>query len=329
MPKYILKRVLISILILFFVAFIIYTMMRCLPTTYIEAKARERSMQPNQTLSYDEILAQLSASYGMDKGIVLGFFSWLGRALMGNFGESWHYTIPVVDKFQDVIWISFVMGLIAFVLQVIISVPLGVIAATKQYSKTDYTISVIALAGISLPTFFFAALLKLVFAYRLQWFDAFGLTGRGHEQMSAFGQFLDMGAHLVLPVVTLVVISIGSLMRYTRTNMLEVLNSDYIRTARAKGLSERKVIYHHAFRNTLIPVVTIIGGSLPGLFSGALITETLFSIPGIGYISYQAMVGGDIPFTMFYLVFMAILTLLGNLISDILYAVVDPRVRIS
>ena len=329
MPKYILKRVLISILILFFVAFIIYTMMRCLPTTYIEAKARERSMQPNQTLSYDEILAQLSASYGMDKGIVLGFFSWLGRALMGNFGDSWHYTIPVVDKFQDVIWISFVMGLIAFVLQVIISVPLGVIAATKQYSKTDYTISVIALAGISLPTFFFAALLKLVFAYRLQWFDAFGLTGRGHEQMSAFGQFFDMGAHLVLPVVTLVVISIGSLMRYTRTNMLEVLNSDYIRTARAKGLSERKVIYHHAFRNTLIPVVTIIGGSLPGLFSGALITETLFSIPGIGYISYQAMVGGDIPFTMFYLVFMAILTLLGNLISDILYAVVDPRVRIS
>ena len=105
MPKYILKRVLISILILFFVAFIIYTMMRCLPTSYIEAKARERSMQPNQTLTYEEILEQLSASYGMDKGIVLGFFSWLGRALTGNFGESWHYTIPVVDKFQDVIWI--------------------------------------------------------------------------------------------------------------------------------------------------------------------------------------------------------------------------------
>ena len=112
-------------------------------------------------------------------------------------------------------------------------------------------------------------------------------------------------------------------------NMLEVLNADFIRTARAKGLSERKVIYHHAFRNTLIPLVTIIGGSLPGLFSGALITETLYSIPGIGYISYQSMVGGDIPFSMFYLVFMAVLTLLGNLISDILYAVVDPRVRIA
>ena len=329
MPKYILKRVLLSLLILLFVAFIIYTMMRCLPTSYVEAKARERSVAPGQTLTYEQILEKLEASYGMDKGIVPGFFSWLGRAATGNFGDSWHYTVPVVEKFQDVIWVSFVMGLIAFVLQVMISVPLGVIAATKQYSKTDYTISVIALAGISLPTFFFASLLKLVFAYRLKWFDAFGLTGRNHLTMNAFEQLLDKGVHLVLPVVTIVVISIGSLMRYTRTNMLEVLNSDYIRTARAKGLSERRVIYHHAFRNTLIPIVTIVGGSLPGLFSGALITETLYSIPGIGYASYQAMVAGDIPFTMFYLVFMAVLTLAGNLISDILYAVVDPRVRIS
>jgi peptide/nickel transport system permease protein len=135
--------------------------------------------------------------------------------------------------------------------------------------------------------------------------------------------------HLVLPVVTIVIISIGGLMRYTRTNMLEVLNADYIRTARAKGLPEKKVINHHAFRNTLIPIVTILGGSLPGLFSGALITEQLFSIPGIGYTAYQSMIVGDIPFTMFYLSFMAILTLLGNLISDVLYAVVDPRVRLN
>ena len=187
----------------------------------------------------------------------------------------------------------------------------------------------LALAGISLPTFFFASLLKLLFSVKLGWFDLFGLTGRNYEQLSAMGQFLDKAHHLVLPIVTLVVISVGSLMRYTRTNMLEVLNADYIRTARAKGLNEKTVVYHHAFRNTLIPLVTIVGGSLPGLFSGALITETLYSIPGIGYVSYQAMVGGDIPFSMFYLTFLAILTLAGNLISDILYAVVDPRVRIS
>ena len=134
---------------------------------------------------------------------------------------------------------------------------------------------------------------------------------------------------MVLPITVLVVISMGSLMRYTRTNMLEVLSADYIRTARAKGLSEHKVVYYHAFRNTLIPIVTIIGESLPGLFGGALITETLFAIPGIGFASYQSMVSGDIPFSMFYMLFLAILTLLGNLLADVLYAVVDPRVRVA
>lgn len=153
--------------------------------------------------------------------------------------------------------------------------------------------------------------------------------GRYHEQLDAFGKFLDIASHYVLPVVTLTIVNIGSLMRYTRTNMLEVLNSDYIRTARAKGLPESKVINKHAFRNTLIPLVTILGGSLPGLFAGAMVTETLFQIPGIGYTSYLAIRSGDIPFTMFYMTFMALLTLLGALISDILYAVVDPRVRIS
>ena len=285
-------------------------------------------MQPGSK-SFEEWMAQLTTMYNMDKSIIPGYFAWLGNALRGQFGDSWFYTVPVLEKFNDCIWLSFAMGGIAFLLEVLIAIPLGIIAATKQYSRADYTISILALAGISLPTFFFASLLKLVFSVKLGWFDLFGLVGRNYNQLSAWGQFLDKAHHLVLPVVTLVVISVGSLMRYTRTNMLEVLNADYIRTARAKGLSERKVVYHHAFRNTLIPLVTIIGGSLPGLFSGALITETLFAIPGIGYISYQAMIAGDIPFSMFYLVFLSVLTLLGNLIADILYAVVDPRVRIA
>lgn len=328
MKKFIIKRLLISVIILIFVAFIIYVLMRCLPTSYLEQIARQKSMQPGSK-SFEEWMQQLSATYGMDKGIIPGFISWCGKAIRGQFGDSWKWTVPVIDKFKDSVWISFVMGAISFVLELLIAIPLGVIAATKQYSKTDYTITVLALAGISLPTFFFASLLKLLFSVRLGWFDLGGLVGRNYEQLSAAGQFMDKAHHLVLPIVTLTVISVGSLMRYTRTNMLEVLNADYIRTARAKGLSENKVIYHHAFRNTLIPLVTIIGGSLPGLFSGALITETLFSIPGIGFVSYQSMVSGDIPFSMFYLVFLAILTLLGNLISDILYAVVDPRVRIA
>lgn len=328
MRKYILKRLLISIVLLFFVVFIVYALMRCLPTSYIETLARQMSQQPNSK-SYEEWMAQLSASYGMDKSILGGYFSWVGNALQGNFGDSWSYTIPVTEKFTETVGISFIMGAISLALELVIAIPLGIVAATKQYSKTDYIISIVALAGISLPTFFFASLLKLLFSVKLGWFDLYGLIGRNYEQLSAVGKFFDKANHLVLPIITLVVISSGSLVRYTRTNMLEVLNADYIRTARAKGLDEHKVIYKHAFRNTLIPLVTMVGGSLPGLFSGALITETLYMINGIGYTSYNAMVAGDIPFSMFYLTFMAILTLAGNLISDILYAVVDPRVRIA
>ena len=328
MRKYIIKRLLQSVVILFFVAFIIYALMRCLPTSFVEAMARQKSMQPGSK-SYEEWLQQLNAMYNLDKGIFLGFFNWLNSMIHGQFGDSWKWTIPVVEKFNDCVWISFIMGAISFFFELIIAIPLGIIAATKQYSKSDYIISIVALAGISLPTFFFASLMKLVFSVKLGWFELGGLVSRNYDQLNAIGQFFDKAQHLVLPIITLVVISMGSLMRYTRTNMLEVLSADYIRTARAKGLSERKVIYRHAFRNTLIPIVTIVGGSLPGLFAGALITETLYSIPGIGFVAYQSEISGDIPFTMFYLVFLAVLTLLGNLLSDVLYAVVDPRVRVS
>ena len=328
MRKFILKRLLISVFILILVAFLIYILMRSLPTSYLEQVARAKSMQPGSK-SFEEWMEQLSATYGMDKGIIPGFIAWVGRAIRGDFGDSWVWTVPVTQKFRDTVWLSFTMGSIAFIFELLIAIPLGVIAATKQYSRADYAITIIALACYSLPTFFFASLLKLVFSVKLKWFELGGLVSRNYKYMTPTQQFWDRAHHLVLPIVTLIVISIGSLMRYTRTNMLEVLNSDYIRTARAKGLSEKKVIYHHAFRNTLIPLVTIVGGSLPSLFAGALITETLYSIPGIGFTSYTSMRGGDIPFSMFYLVFMAILTLLGNLIADILYAVVDPRVRIS
>ena len=328
MRKYVVKRILLSVLILICVTFIIYGLLRCLPSSYVENMAMQLSSKPGAK-SYDEWLGQLNASYGLDKGIIPGYFTWLGDAIQGKFGDSWKYTVPVTTKFGETIWLSFIMGLISFALELVIAIPLGIIAATKQYSRADYAITTFSLVGISLPTFFFATLLKLGFSVKLGWFDLYGLVGRDYAQLSTWGQLLDKANHLVLPIVTLVIVSVGSLMRYTRTNMLEVLNADYIRTARAKGLSEHKVIYRHAFRNTLIPLVTIIGGSLPGLFSGALITETLFMIPGIGFASYQAMIAGDIPFSMFYMTFLAILTLIGNLLSDILYAVVDPRVRIA
>ncbi|NLX76748.1 MAG: ABC transporter permease [Clostridiaceae bacterium] len=328
MGKYIVKRLLLCLLLLFFTSMIIYAIMRCLPSSYVENMARELSTRPGSK-SYSEWLAQLNAMYGLDVGIIKGYFQWFGNAVKGDFGDSWQFSVPVTEKFSEVIWDSFALGAISFVLQILIAIPLGILAARKQYSRVDYAVTVFALLGISLPTFFFATILKLIFSVWLGWFELYGKVGRFHEQLDAMGKFLDIASHYVLPVMTLTIVSVGSLMRYTRTNMLEVLNSDYIRTARAKGLPEKRVINYHAFRNTLIPVVTILGGSLPGLFAGAMVTETLFQIPGIGYTSFLAIRSGDIPFTMFYMTFLALLTLLGTLIADILYAVVDPRVRIS
>mgnify|MGYP002451385355 FL=1 len=329
MAKYTVKRLLYSALILFFVMFLIYVLMYNMPMGFIETKARELASRPGASKSYSEWLADLNAQYGMDKGIVQGYFTWLKSAVRGEWGESWSWTVPVTQKFHDTVWYSFALGLVSFILEILIAIPLGIAAARKQYSFTDYFTTVVSMICISMPTFFLATILKYVFSVKLGWFELTGMQGRNYQYLSDFGKFLDVAKHFVLPAITITIISIGGLMRYTRTNMLEVLNADYIRTARAKGVPEKDVINKHAFRNTLIPLITTLGASLPSLFSGALITETLFGIRGIGYASYYSMTQADIPFTMFYLAFISILTLLGNLISDLLYAVVDPRVRLS
>lgn len=327
MGKFIAKRLGISVIILFFVTLIIYSLFRCMPASYAETKAREMSQKAGAR-PYDELLAQLNKEYGFDVGVVPGYVKWAGNTLKGNFGDSWQWNMPVTKKFKQVIWFSFILGAISFIIEIFVAIPLGILAARKQYSRTDYAISVFGLIGISLPSFFFIAVIKLIFSMKLGWFDLYGIVGRNHETLSSFGKLVDYAWHLVLPTLTLSIVSIGGLLRYTRTNMLEVLNQDYIRTARAKGLSEKRVINYHAFRNTLIPIITILASSLPGLFTGAMITEQMFQIPGIGYTSYLSILNGDIPFAMFYLTFIAILTLLGNIIADILYAVVDPRVRV-
>lgn len=329
MLKFTVKRLLYSAVILFFVMFLIYVLMYNMPMGYLETKARELASRPGAGKSYSEWLEDLNAQYGMDKGVVQGYFTWLKSAVRGEWGESWAWTVPVTEKFRETIWYSFALGLVSLILEIVIAIPLGITAARKQYSFTDYFTTVVSMICISMPTFFVATLLKYIFSVKLGWFDLSGMQGRNYQNLSDFGKFLDVVKHFVLPAVTLTIISIGGLMRYTRTNMLEVLNADYIRTARAKGVPEKKVIYRHAFRNTLIPLVTTLGGSLPSLFSGALITETLFAIRGIGYTSYTSMTQADIPFTMFYLALISVLTLLGNLISDLLYAAVDPRVRLS
>jgi peptide/nickel transport system permease protein len=327
MGNFILRRLFLGIFIAFFGALVIYSVIRSLPTSYVETIARQRASNPLSNRTYQEWLDQLNLVYKLDVGIIPGFFGWLGNALRGDFGDSWHYGIPVTEKFNQVIWYSVIINIVTFFVELLIAIPLGILAARKQYSKSDYVITIFALMGISLPTFFLATILKYVFSIKLGWFDLYGLTGRFFNSMNPFQQMMDIGYHMILPIVTLMMLSVGGLMRYTRTNMLEVLNSDYIRTARAKGLSERVVINKHAFRNTLIPLVSYMSYLLPATFGGALITETLFQIPGIGYISYQAIIRGDIPFAMFYTTFLIVLTQVSLIIADILYAVVDPRVR--
>jgi len=327
MRVFIIRRLLLGVFITFFGAMVIYTVIRLLPSSYVETIARERATNPLSTKTYQEWIDQLNEVYNLDVGIIPGFFGWLKNAMRGDFGDSWHYGIPVTERFKQVIWYSVIINIITFIFEIIISIPLGIVAARKQYSMTDYSITVFALTGISLPTFFLATILKYVFSIKLGWFPLYGLTGRYFTSMTSFEQTVDIGYHMVLPVVTLMMLSVGGLMRYTRTNMLEVLSSDYIRTARAKGLSERVVINKHAFRNTLIPLVSYMSYLLPGMFAGSLITETLFQIPGIGYVSFQAITRGDIPFAMFYATFLIVLTQVSLIIADIMYAVVDPRVR--
>lgn len=328
MSKYILRRIVISIFVLFAAVFIIYTILRCLPTSYVERMARELSQKPSAK-SYQEWVDQLNAVYGLDKGIMVGFLQWLSNAVRGNFGDSWYFTVPVIKKFSQCIGITFALSASAFLLEMIIAVPLGILSARKQYSKLDYGVTVAALIGISLPSFFIATLLKYIFAYKLDWFELSGLVSRYYPSLSLFGKFLDMASHFVLPVMTLAIASMGVYMRHVRTNMLEVLSADYIRTARAKGLTEGRVVNLHAFRNTLIPIITLAGMKIPSLFAGAIVTETLFQFNGLGYCGYQAMTNGDIPFAMFYFSFVAVMTLLGTLLADICYALADPRVRIQ
>ena len=174
MRKYLVKRLLLSVVILFFVTFIIYLLMRCMPSSYVENMARQLSQAPGSK-PYEEWLAQLNAQYGLDLGLIPGFFVQLKNLCTGNFGDSWKYTVPVIQKFNEVIWVSFIMGAISLVFELLIAVPLGIVAATKQYSVTDYTVTTVALLGMSLPTFFFATLLKLIFCIKLGWFDLYGL----------------------------------------------------------------------------------------------------------------------------------------------------------
>ena len=326
MVKYIIKRLAQSILILLGVSLIIYALIRCMPVDFVTQKLSSITTTGSE-VSQDQI-DKMMELYGLDTGILQGYITWLGKLLKLDFGISFKYQLPVIDVIKDHMGVSFAVAAIATIFEFMIAIPLGVTAATHQYSIRDYVVTVLVMIGISLPSFFFGQLLKNIFAIQLGWFPASGLIDASKD-LSGFPLLMDQLWHLFIPILTVVILSIGGRMRMTRTNMLEVLNSDYIRTARAKGLKEKVVIYKHAFRNTMIPLVTSLAGLLPGLFSGAIITEQVFGLPGIGNVAFDAMLVADIPFIMGYNMFLALLSVIGVLLADLMYAVVDPRVKLG
>lgn len=329
MLKYILKRLGLSVLILVAVSLIIYFLVRLMPIDFVESKA---TMTGNSA-QLDVIREQLGIADNSFWGIIKGYFQWIKNlfTIENGFitlGKSFDGQKPVSQIIAQGIPTSFIVAAIATVFEFLIAIPLGITAATHQYSFRDYLVTVLVMVGISLPSFFFANVFKSVFSGYLGWLPTSGATDASQSTtglMEIFSNF----KYYILPIFTITILSLGGRMRMTRTNMLEVLNSDYIRTARAKGLSEGKVIYKHAFRNTLIPLVTTLAGLIPSLFSGAIITEKIFGLDGIGTTALTLTNKGDIPFIMGYNMFLATLSVIGILLSDIMYAVVDPRVKLK
>ena len=330
MFKYIVKRLGLAIIILLGVSMIIYFLIRLMPVDFIQNKINAIN-QGGATVS-EETVQAMYQMYGLGDnsfaGILGGYVKWLAALCRFDLGTSFVYGIPVARVIVEHMGISFAVALIATIFEFLIAIPLGITAATHQYSLRDYSVTVLVMIGISLPSFFFGNMLKDLLAFKLGWLPPSGLLDASVTQ-AGLGLLMDYVRHMIIPILTIVILSIGARMRMTRTNMLEVLNSDYIRTARAKGLKESVVINKHAFRNTLIPLVTSLAGLLPTLFSGAIITEQVFDLPGIGNIALDAMNRGDIPFIMGYNMFLALLSVLGVLLADLMYAVVDPRVKLE
>ena len=329
MLKYIIKRLALSVFILLGVSLIIYVLVRCMPVNYVEQKLS--ALSGNSSLDATAV-EKMYEMYGLTDntplGILKGYVGWLSSLCRFDFGKSFVYGDSVLNVIVDHMGVSFAVAIIATVFEFLIAIPLGITAATHQYSLRDYVVTIFVMIGISLPAFFFGQVLKNLLAMKLGWFPPSGLVD-ATQSLTGVALLGDYFKHMFIPILTVVILSIGGRMRMTRTNMLEVLNSDYIRTARAKGLKESKVIYKHAFRNTMIPLVTSLAGLLPSLFSGAIITEQVFDLPGIGNVAFKAMMQADIPFIMGYNMFLALLSVLGVLLADLMYAVVDPRVKLS
>lgn len=321
MIQYIVRRLLQMIPIVIGISFIIFGIFALAPGDFIDANMSTASMSA-------ERIEELKEVYGLTGPIHERYAKWASKALVGDWGQSLQFKKPVMDVIDDYIWNSFILSVLAQFISILIAVPIGVLSATKQYSFLDKFFTVFAFIGLALPSFFMGLVCMKIFAVDMKVLPLGGLVTAG-ANYTGWAHIKDMALHLIMPVFVLGFLGIGSLVRYTRTAMLEVIKQDYIRTARAKGLSERTVIYKHAFRNALIPIITLLGLMLPSLFSGAILTETIFAYPGIGKIALGAILKRDYFLLMGFNMLMAILTLTGNLIADLLYAAADPRVRLK
>jgi len=320
MKQYIIRRLLQMIPTLIGISIIIFTISAMVPGDYITARDN-----PNMTA---ERAAELRAIYGLDKPDWQRYFIWAGNMITGNFGTSLQHKLPVMEVIGEYVWNSFIIAFFAMILSWLIAVLAGVFSAKFQYSLLDKLITLAIFVCMALPSFFIGLLLIKWFALDLKLLPVGGMTTAGLKGGS-WTYIWDVVKHSILPISVLTMLSIGGLSRYFRTSMLEVIRQDYIRTARAKGLKERTVIFKHAFRNAMIPAITLLGFELPGLFGGAMIMEQIFAWPGIGHVYLNSINMRDYPFMLGFTIFLAMLTLIGNLLADLLYGIADPRIRLK
>jgi len=315
MLSFLARRSFHSLIVLFVMSFVIYGLIGLMPGDPVDLMI---SADPDIT-SEDAI--RLRAIYGLDQPLWSRYLHWLGAAITGDLGYSRLYAQPVWDAILPALGNTLGLLISSLTLALMIALPAGILAATRPYSLSDYGINLAAFAGISVPPFWLGILLILLFSVTLGWFPAGGTADAGGaSELWARLQYL------VLPVASLTIAGIGGHTRYMRASMIEVLRQDYIRTARAKGLSESRVVLGHALRNAMIPVITVIALDLGVLFSGALITETVFAYPGMGKLIFDAIMGNDYNLALVGLLLATALTLIGNLLADIAYASLDPRI---
>ncbi|MBW1679054.1 MAG: ABC transporter permease [Deltaproteobacteria bacterium] len=324
MFKYIIKRLFNMVPLFFGITIISFLVINLAPGSPISIQT---DLNPKMTAEARE---RLRAFYGLDKPLPVQYYNWFKHLIMLDLGRSFSTdNRPVVDKIKERLPITIFINVLALLLILLIAIPLGVLSAVHQNSFFDRSTTVFVFIGFAIPTFWLALLLMILFGIYLDWLPISGLKSINYEYLSPLSQIKDRVAHLVMPVLLSAFGGLAGLSRYSRSNMLEVIRQDFITTARAKGLSETKVIYKHALRNALLPVVTIMGLSVPGLIGGSVIFETIYAIPGMGQLFYASVMGRDYTVIMGILVIGAILTMVGNLLADISYALVDPRIRIN